>query len=496
MKLLNKLTISALFFIGLGIFLPLDVKAQQQVGVSAVIEVSEELSDSLKNDSWIEVEPKRLEIGEESQVKVYIVDEKFSPLPDVEVNIFAESDDEVEVNQLSEFTNEEGVATGTIVSDVPQVVEVYSQVTVHGEEYEVDDREEIEFYSEGSKEKSTSVFNRVADTISKAVNAIGDFIRQNPGTAATAAVAIPAATTAVSLFSTFGFSLFEAPQYISRGIMWFLNLFGVIDKKEEWGVVYDSVTKQPLPRAVVRLYSGRDLIDTSVTDSNGVFSFAPVKGKYTLSVAKRGYTFPSEIITSKIDGVFGRVYRGDVYEVKKDGQVINVGVPLDSEEVEPLKAFFVRLGHLLVAFVKILNPILLFAGILLSIFLYITYRDDLNLYFAFLYLGLLLLNIYFTLRQQSRWGFVVDTKGDKIPGVRVNLYESKYDKLIDTRVTDENGKYQFVVPGGEYVIRPEGKNYVIDDPKNKEGYEINKMARGDILIAKNLVLRKINQETT
>ena len=63
------------------------------------------------------------------------------------------------------------------------------------------------------------------------------------------------------------------------------------------GVVKDSVTKQPIPLAVVRLHSKKTnrLLQTRVTNADGKFEFLLPEGSFFIEVNKNGYEFPSKI---------------------------------------------------------------------------------------------------------------------------------------------------------------------------------------------------------
>lgn len=70
------------------------------------------------------------------------------------------------------------------------------------------------------------------------------------------------------------------------------------------GVVYDKETKEPVHRAVVRIFSSQyhKVLETKITDSHGRYSFQVGHGKYYLTVTKQGYrkTQTDEIDFSEI----------------------------------------------------------------------------------------------------------------------------------------------------------------------------------------------------
>ena len=70
-------------------------------------------------------------------------------------------------------------------------------------------------------------------------------------------------------------------------------------RKREWGVVYDSLTKQPIDLAMVRLFDKETgkLVETRVTDLQGRYIFIVEPEKmYYITVEKNNYTFPSKLL--------------------------------------------------------------------------------------------------------------------------------------------------------------------------------------------------------
>jgi len=110
-----------------------------------------------------------------------------------------------------------------------------------------------------------------------------------------------------------------------------LSLFGLRKKRTYWGTVYDSLTKQPLDPAIVKLIdaaSGR-VIGQSITDLAGRYGFLAGAGSFKLDAAKTHYQFPSSQIIGGSDGIFDQLYHGE--EIAKNSQtdVIAPNVPMD-----------------------------------------------------------------------------------------------------------------------------------------------------------------------
>jgi hypothetical protein len=320
---------------------------------------------------------------------------------------------------------------------------------------------------------------------------VEEVIRENETIADTVA-AVPVVTGIASLLTTLGFSLLELPYYLLQLFFWLLNVLGIRKKGVPWGVVYDSVSKAPIPRAVIRLFSQGKLLESRVTDVNGVFYLTPKKGVYTLIASKQGYTFPSTTIVGESDGARNNIYKGGPYKIKSDKDIVRMSIPLDPVRVSPAKAFLKRSWSFLYSFLMMLNPILLVLGIVIAAVVYYFTRDNLNIVWFVLNTVFLGLHFYVKYLTKSKWGYVVDLHGNPMAGVEVGLYDKTYGRLIDSRVTDEKGRYSFVVPGDLYTLKPANARYAIDDPQNESGYTVGKKTKGDISINQKMVVRRVS----
>jgi hypothetical protein len=114
------------------------------------------------------------------------------------------------------------------------------------------------------------------------------------------------------------------------------SLIGLKRKKHFWGIVYDSATKQPLDPAVVRLIKIGTTLEsqTCITDISGRYGFLVQPGKYKILAKKVNYIFPTEKISGKNDGLFSDVYKGEVFEVYGDSEVVGPNIPMDPLEFD------------------------------------------------------------------------------------------------------------------------------------------------------------------
>ncbi len=124
---------------------------------------------------------------------------------------------------------------------------------------------------------------------------------------------------------------------IRRFWIWFIRLvnnivvfFSLRRRKKFWGIVYDSITKQPLDPAIVHIaYLGESRVETCVTDLGGNYGFLAHPGKFKILARKTNYTFPSKIALGDHDGIYNNLYHGEFFEMDEDYDVVAPNIPMD-----------------------------------------------------------------------------------------------------------------------------------------------------------------------
>jgi|GEM_PF-995192 general secretion pathway protein G len=218
-----------------------------------------------------------------------------------------------------------------------------------------------------------------------------------------------------------------------------------------WGTVYNSLTRLPEDLAIVRLIHGKTgrIIRSQVTDAAGRFSFLVAPGTYRLAVAKLDFVFPSRIAAQKTeDGPFVDLYHGDVLSVPQEG-LLTPNIPIDPPEAATTEravrrdrarrgrrrsAAVLSLGLGVVAF--ILRPTavtgLLFAA---QVILYLLFKRLAEP------------------PEPKTWGVVRDQlSGKPVTQAIIRIFEGKYNKLLETQVTDREGRYHFRVGPNTYYL--------------------------------------------
>ena len=285
-------------------------------------------------------------------------------------------------------------------------------------------------------------------------------VRSIPGVEQTAAVSTPAiavATVASTIVLAASFDLLPFLQYIFTSPF----LFFWRRKRQAFGTVYNAVTKVPLDLATVRLFRMPDdwagqpsvigkLVQSRVTDKGGRYFFLPPPGRYRISAHKGKYVFPSAYLgLLKDDGSFLDVYHGESILVTDANANVAANIPLD-----PVQAGEQRTPRQIVlrARLRILQKVVAVSGIILS-FAFAVIRPTA---FSIAMVGVqiafyLLVHRLAAPRKPKSWGIVYDkATGRPLEHVIARVFEPKYNKLLETAVTDSKGRYTFLLGPNEY----------------------------------------------
>jgi hypothetical protein len=275
----------------------------------------------------------------------------------------------------------------------------------------------------------------------------------SPEAAAVADVALPvtiALATGTLTALAIGFNLLAYLQYLFTSP---LLLFGR-RKRRTFGVVYNAITKVPIELATVRVYSSPDnrLVKSVVTSPEGKYSLAVNPGEYKLVVSKSGYIFPSEYLKDvKADGKYLDVYTGQILVVNEKDALIAANVPVDPSEAG---AFHAPRSLAFKRFARSLQLLMAPLGVVISIGVYVVQPSV----FAAIMIGVQCLVLLLVLRlakarKPKGWGIVYDESTHRPVGNTViRVFEPKYNKLVETALSDSLGSYSFLLGPNEYFV--------------------------------------------
>jgi hypothetical protein len=292
-------------------------------------------------------------------------------------------------------------------------------------------------------EKFTGTLPEPAQEAVKTAEKQADFISK---------VVVPAALTIGSL-AQIGILLRNVSYLLLQALIAIGQMFGFVKKRQQWGVIYDSITKKPLTRAIVRLYQAttKKLIETDVSNKSGIFSFLPQPGDYYIEASKPGYVFPSQLVRGKVDGEYQHVYAGGQLEVKTSHSAIDVAIPLDPEQYE--ENYKMKWQKFYGRYIDPFNNYILGFGALLAVMAFARKSNTTNFVVLWLYIFGLGFQAYRSLKIKREWGVIMDDQGNPYPGLEITLTDIEFNRLVSRRISDVRGRYQFVAPPGKYLIK-------------------------------------------
>ncbi len=224
-------------------------------------------------------------------------------------------------------------------------------------------------------------------------------------------------------------------------------------KRQGWGTVYHAGTKVPIDLATIRLVeagSNRP-IATKVTDKDGRFAFTPRAGTYRLEAVKPGFTFPANSLSGvSDDGTYTDIYHGNLITLTESGKTLSVNVPMESTleaDAEVRVLLSVRNKKSLRKAMALAGPFLGFIALAVtpSVPLVILFLVQLFLYQLFKRLA--------EPEAPKSQGTVYDIDTRKpIAKAVVRILSLPYHKVLESRVTDSEGRYSFHVGPGEYYL--------------------------------------------
>ncbi len=298
----------------------------------------------------------------------------------------------------------------------------------------------------------------ISDIVVSIGGTINEF-RESPAAQVSADISKPiivasVATSAAVLVTSFNFLPFL--QYLYT----FPVMFFARRRRENFGVVYHSITKVPISLAVVRLISeqGR-LIKSIVTDELGRYFLKASPGRYRIEVRKDDLKFPSEYLRGKkSDGGFLDIYTDGFIEVTEADITIAANIPLDPSDLSamhaPRRILFKR-------FLRIFQLVAAPAGLLLAFYVLIIQPSVLTLGGVLIQLSMFgATHVLIQPKKRRGWG-IVREYGTNVPitNAIVRLFEPKFNKLIETQITDAKGRYAFLAGSNEYYMTVDKDGY-------------------------------------
>lgn len=314
-------------------------------------------------------------------------------------------------------------------------------------------------------ETPVETIQETAQAIQETAQTIKETVNTPEASVATKAVSTTGAVVATAgAFSILALSPFEFGLIFFRLLGILFTGLGLKKRAKSWGVVYDSVTKQPLDPAYVILKDSKGkTVASAITDLDGRYGFLVEPGIYQLSAAKTNYVFPSSKLFGKVNDEFYKdLYFGGAVQIKEKGEVIMRNIPLDPTKFDWNE--FVKRDRKLMKFYSRFDGALrkiydfsFIIGIIVALVAYFAAPYPYNLVILMIYLLLLFLRV--TSIKLKVYGKVVQGEsGDPLSFAVLRIISPVNNIEIAHKVTDKYGKYYCLVPPGKYYVNIEKKN--------------------------------------
>jgi len=295
--------------------------------------------------------------------------------------------------------------------------------------------------------------------------------------------------TATSAIAIAAGGISSLPYFLLQLLLNILSFFGFRKGAKPVGFVYDSVTKEPISQAIIRIFDEENhMVWSDVTNDRGYFTAKLKDGKYRIVVRASGYTFPSTVVFGNEDYPIINIYHGEIFEVS-DMNDINFAVPLDPMEVSAMRIWFESFWSRVKFIVHILQIVLFSIGLLFAFYMYYNYPYWLTLLVLLLFIPSFFFILMGILAKREKYGIVRDIQDNTLEGVIVGLRESEFDKIIAKRVTDIKGRYRFFVDEGRYYIEILDTGYKVESIE--DGNEVVTTKEG--FVTRDIVLSKIEK---
>ena len=239
-------------------------------------------------------------------------------------------------------------------------------------------------------------------------------------------------TSAISANASFATNVAEVLRFIGFGFFRFR-------RRKPWGRVYNQFTKKPINGVAIKLLESKfqKLKDTQYTDKDGRFGFLIAPGAYYMTLSKRGFEeLKTDLITIKA------------------GEELNMEISLVSEtsvvsHEKPLMAILKKI----LKFIDKINPWLLAGGTIISIIVAIIVPTIFNFIVIGVYAIMDAFKYLLAKKTLKSFGQVLD-KNTKQPLelAVIRIFDSNKNWLLNSQVTDNSGKFKFLVTTGEYYI--------------------------------------------
>jgi len=231
-------------------------------------------------------------------------------------------------------------------------------------------------------------------------------------------------------------------------------------KRKTWGIVFDAITFKPIQGAIVKLVNAEtfEQKDVVITDSFGRFSLivdptllGKEDEKYILKVEKQGYDFPSSnyVTLNNQTSYYGQIIsHADIVS-----GVLTINIPLMPSVYEKRLNLALKIFNNISRILKKITLPMLILGFLFSLFITAFYPKTINILTSLFYIVLVTANIYIAFKGFKGYAKIIDKSNKQPIGfATVRLFDANKSRLVATKVTTNDGKFNFLVSAGKFYF--------------------------------------------
>jgi Carboxypeptidase regulatory-like domain len=243
-----------------------------------------------------------------------------------------------------------------------------------------------------------------------------------------------------------------------------MSALGLKKRNKPWGVVYDSVTKQPIdPAYVIAQDMDGNEVATSITDMEGRYGFLLPPGNYKIIAHKSNYEFPSKKLDGNLsDELYSDLYYGGSVTLEENDGVLTKNIPMDPLSFDWNE--FTKKQNKLSKFNA--HKELILAKISEFMFAIGFFITSLATFVSPKFYNVLLLVVYLliyilkkTILKPRPYGTIKSNDtGRPLSFAVLKVYLSNSSNEYVHRVADKNGKFYCLIPNGQYTISIDRKN--------------------------------------
>ena len=229
-------------------------------------------------------------------------------------------------------------------------------------------------------------------------------------------------------------------------------------KRDKWGLVYNSLSKRPIDLVIVRLVDATTgtIKQTRITDALGRYAFIVQTGNYRIQVVKPGYVYPSQYLANeKIDVDFVDLYHNEPIAAAASA-VLTPNIPIDPIENAEVPSEIIKKTRW-----RLAQRVLSVGSLVVAIAAVVIQPSSIMI-------GLAVVQVLFFVlfrrlavpAKPKNWGITYDGKTRKpLKRAIIRIFDKKYNKLLETQLTDKDGKYAFFAGKNVYYVTADHDGY-------------------------------------